>query len=378
MNKQASEQCNMGSTSTESYAMKGGDGLYSYTQNSLFQREGAENALVLIKEGIAEKLDLEQIIISLSPSKVFTVADLGCSVGPNSVIAVQNIIECVRLKHQSLDSNNIEDDLEFQVLFNDLVSNDFNTLFKSLPPDRQYFAAGVPGRFQGRLFPKASLHFVHSSFSLHWLPNTPKELMDKNSPAFNKGRIHYNNSPKEVGEAYSAQFAMGMESFLGARAEEVVDGGLVAIVLVCMPDGIHPSRCTTSGINDLLEAALLDMVKEGLVSEEKVDSFNLPRYHPTPQELEGLIKKNPCFSIERMERIFPSKARLAMASDNALVISHVRAIWDEIFEEHFGAEIIDELFDRFSKKMVESSPFSASLKYEHMVELFVLLKRNSS
>ena len=209
-----------------------------------WQREGVENALVLINEGITEKLDLEQIISS-SASKAFTVADLGCSVGPNSVIAVQNIIESVKLKYRSLDTNNIQDDLEFQVLFNELVSNDFNTLFKSLPPDRQYFAAGVPGRFQDRLFPKASLHFVHSSYALHWLPNTPKELMDKNSPAFNKGRIYYNNSAKEVGEVYSAQYAKHMESFLGARAEELVVGGLMAIVLLCLPDDIPPSQGAT-------------------------------------------------------------------------------------------------------------------------------------
>nr|POE71627.1 isoform 2 of probable s-adenosylmethionine-dependent methyltransferase at5g38100 [Quercus suber] len=31
------------------------------------------------------------------------------------------------------------------------VSNDFNTLFKSLPPNRQYFAVGVPGSFHGIL-----------------------------------------------------------------------------------------------------------------------------------------------------------------------------------------------------------------------------------
>lgn len=112
------------------------------------------------------------------------------------------------------------------------------------------------------------------------------------------------------------------------------------------------------------------------MSGDKVDSFNLPRYHPTPRELEGLIKKNACFSIERMERLLPSKTKLAMASNNAMVISHVRAIWDEMFKEHFGADIIDEMFDRFSRKMEESSPFSQRLKYEHMIDLFVLLKRN--
>lgn len=55
---------------------------------------------------------------------------------------------------------------------------------------------------------------------------------------------------------------------MGARAEEMVVGGLMAIVLVCLPDDVPPSRCTTCGINDLLEAALLDMVRE--VSSDQI------------------------------------------------------------------------------------------------------------
>lgn len=192
-----------------------------------------EAAKVLIKEAIAEKLDIKQVI---SSSKLFTVADLGYSVGINTIIAVENIIESMNLKHQSFGPN--QEAPEFQVFFNDHVSNDFNTLFKSLPTDKQYFAAGVPGLFQGRLFPKASLHFVHSSYALHWLSKVPKELIDKNSPAWNKGRIHYTNSLKEVRDTYSAQFKEGIESFLNARAQELVSGGLMTLIMPCLPDGI--------------------------------------------------------------------------------------------------------------------------------------------
>ena len=32
-----------------------------------------------------------------------------------------------------------------------------------------YFVAGVPGSFYGRLFPRNSLHFAHSSYCLMWL-----------------------------------------------------------------------------------------------------------------------------------------------------------------------------------------------------------------
>lgn len=124
-----------------------------------------ESIKTIIHESIVEKLDVNSFLIF---STSFNIADLGCSVGPNTFIAVQNIIESVTLKYKSQNLNPISD-IEYHVFFNDQTFNDFNTLFKSLPLDRQYFAAGVPGFFHGRLFPKESLHFVHCSYALQWM-----------------------------------------------------------------------------------------------------------------------------------------------------------------------------------------------------------------
>ena len=111
---------------------------------------------------------------------------------------------------------------EFIVLFNDHVSNDFNTL-------------QVPS-FHGRLFPKESLHFIHSSFALQWLSKVPIEVMDEGSPTWNKGRIFYIDTQKEVVEAFATQFAKDMKSFLFARAQELVVGGLLALFILGIPD----------------------------------------------------------------------------------------------------------------------------------------------
>ena len=139
------------------------------------------------------------------------------------------------------------------------MSNDFNTLFSSLPPNREYFAAGVPGSFHSRLFPNASLHFVFSSFSIHWLSKVPKPVVDKSSPAWNKGRIHYPNSNDEVVKAYQAQYTEDMECFLHARAKEVVCGGLVALIIPGRPNGMHHSQSLTT---DVLESCLMDMARK--------------------------------------------------------------------------------------------------------------------
>ena len=218
----------------------------------ILQSWGVEASKALIGEAVWEKLDTNF-------STLFNIADLGCSVGPNTFIVVENIIESVKLKYPSPNPNS--EGIEFQVFFNDLASNDFNTLHRSLPRDREYAASIVPGSFHGRLFPKSSLHFIHSSYTLHWLSKVPKELLDKNSPAWNKGRISYGSAPNEVVQAYSAQFAKDMGSFLKARAQELVHGGLMALIIPCLPVDTSPSECPLIAVMDLLGDSLMDMAR---------------------------------------------------------------------------------------------------------------------
>ena len=92
---------------------------------------------------------------------------------------VYELIDSVEEARRKLGSGHHQD---YQVYLNDLPGNDFNTIFRSLRSfedmlqeqmrDNNFghcFVNGVPGTFYGRLFPSKHLHFVHSSYSLHWL-----------------------------------------------------------------------------------------------------------------------------------------------------------------------------------------------------------------
>ena len=123
--------------------------------NSLFfnmfsQRALLEAAKEKMNEAISAKLSLDLI------SDRFCVADFGCASGPNTFAAVQNIIDAVEDKYRKETGQNPEEDIEFQVLFNDFTNNDFNTLFQALPAGRRYYTVGVPGSFFGRVLPKQS------------------------------------------------------------------------------------------------------------------------------------------------------------------------------------------------------------------------------
>ncbi|PON73712.1 SAM dependent carboxyl methyltransferase [Parasponia andersonii] len=366
----------------DSHPMNGGEGPYIYVQNSKYQTGAVEASKEMIEEAITKHFDANKTLNSASSLNQIFLADLGCSTGPNTFLAVQNIFEVIQLKYQLEKRRHLDhsDDhvhqipVTFQVFFNDHFSNDFNTLFKSLPPTRKYLAAGVPGSFHGRLFPNSSLHFVHCSYSLHWLSKVPSQVMDSTSPAWNKGRIHYTNAGKEVVKAYSDQYAEDMLSFLHARAEELVVGGLMVLLIPAVPDILLPSDTTNGTEKDLLGSCLVDMAKMGLVSEKRVDSFNLPMYYSSPSELKAIIERNEHFSIERMEKLNNPKKHLSLPNLQMRVL-YLRAALEGLLQKRFGAEIMDELFNRFSKKVAEST-FFLNPQNQNSIVLFVLLRRN--
>ncbi|KAL9374994.1 hypothetical protein Peur_031873 [Populus x canadensis] len=346
----------------EEYPMNGGHGIYSYARNSYRQGQAINAVKELIKEEITEKLDINKF----PSSDTFRIVDMGCSAGPNTFFAVQNVLEAVEKKYQreELDRCRLP---EFQVFFNDHSSNDFNTLFTSLPPNRNYYVAGVPGSFHVRLFPEASLHIVISSYAIQWISHIPKELVDRSSPAWNKGRTYYAHAGAETIKAYADQFAKDMDNFFHFRAQEVVPGGMV---LLTIPGGRLDYQILSNTLYDLLESTIVDLAKKGIISEEKLDSFNVPQYFPSPQEMEAAVKRNGCFSIERIECLHDEKKQ-ANPKEARVFSSHMRAGLEFLLSEHFGHEIMDELFDLFTKKIEECEVFDMGVAFK----LLVVLKR---
>ncbi|KAI4352139.1 hypothetical protein L6164_006420 [Bauhinia variegata] len=350
-----------------SFPMISGESPHSYTKNSSHQRILIEASKDLINEAIEDNFDIETIC--LSGTKTIGIADLGCSVGQNTLVAVQNIIESIENKHMSNNQN--PQSLEFQVLFNDHSSNDFNTLFTSLTPSRKYYAAGVPGSFYHRLFPKSSLHFVHCSYALQWMSQVPKQVLDSKSPSWDKNNIHYMNASEELHEAYSAQYKNDMESFLNARAEELVVGGLIVIVVPSVPKKFIPSKTLQAMSYGFNESCLSEMVKLELISQEEVDSFYIPHYYPTSEELEALIKKNGNFSIERM--IVLNRHMGFICPSVEWAVGTVRAVTEALFKEKFGDKAIDQLYERYTVKLTENFRLFES-KFRELEDLFVILK----
>uniref|UniRef100_A0A175YG25 Uncharacterized protein n=1 Tax=Daucus carota subsp. sativus TaxID=79200 RepID=A0A175YG25_DAUCS len=299
-------------------AMNGGDGPNSYTRNSKIQEEALNGTKSLLIGCIRDHLDLQK------SCNVFRIADLGCSVGPNTFSCVNTIVQEVQLKFNA-QFPGFTSLPEFQVFFSDTFSNDFNTLFNALPSDRVYMAAGVPGSFY-----------------------VPKEVLIKDSRAWNKSRISYVRSSCEVKQAFAAQFMSDFQAFIDARSEELTPGGLIFISIPCKS---NESELCILDSADVLGDAFVDMVKEGLVEEELFDSFNLPLYIPTPSELIKLVSSDEHLNILKVEESFV-KVKLSSPEDIMFESSHLRAVMEGIIKKHFGPDILmDDLFHRYCNKL---------------------------
>ncbi|XP_057784288.1 loganic acid O-methyltransferase-like [Salvia miltiorrhiza] len=336
--------------SSSKHHMIGGDGPNSYARNSAYQKELLVSAEDLVRELISKHVDTDL--------ETFRIADLGCSVGPNAFLAVDNIIAAVEERCGAHVP-------EFQVFFNDLIGNDFNTLFKLLPPSRNYLAAAAPGSFHGRLFPRGSIHLAHCSTALHWLSAAPEKP--------NKGRIHYSGAGKDVRDAYRAQYERDMDAFLSARGLELVPGGLVLLLLIGFPDGyLLASDSSIGHAFHTLGSCLYEMAKMGKIGEEEVDSFNLPFYYPSRTEVEAVIVANGVFDVERVAEM---GAPMRRDPDAASVVSHMRAVVGVLVEERFGSGIVEQVFELHLNKLLERP----ILDHTHHKETiyFLFLKRKA-
>ncbi|XP_052194065.1 probable jasmonic acid carboxyl methyltransferase 2 [Diospyros lotus] len=337
--------------------MNEGDGKTSYTTNSSVQKQAMLKAKHMLEESITELCN------SGSFPECIRMVDLGCSSGPNTLQLVKQTIETVNSICKRLN----REIPTFQVFLNDLPGNDFNVIFRSLPSFYEQldlckdkcFIAAMPGSFYGRLFPDNFLHFVHSSYSLHWRSHVPEGLRTQSGSPLNKENIYISKtSPPSVREKYLDAFRKDFRLFLSSRSAEMVAGGLLFFTMVATDDsGGHRST-----VWELIGITIHDMVLEGLIEESKLASFDLPYYAPTMEEVRQVAGEEGSFELQSHEafRVAWDSSGYAAGIGNGhgctrgkRVAMNIRAVGEPMLASHFGVEMMDGLFERFAAKMDE-------------------------
>ncbi|KAG4380233.1 hypothetical protein GLYMA_16G134000v4 [Glycine max] len=296
--------------------MNGGVGDASYANNSFVQQK-----LICLTKPLREEA-IKSLYCGTLPRRL-AMADLGCSSGQHALIVVSDFIKtveklCLELNHKSP---------EYKVFFNDLPGNDFNNIFKSLDSFKQklceemesgigpcYFF-GAPGSFYGRIFSNQSVHFIHSSYSLQWLSK--------------------------------------------CRAEELVEGGRMILTIMGRRSD-DPSSKDGCYIWEIMATALNDMVLQGIIKEEQLDTFNIPFYTPSPSEVKLEVLKEGSFAINCLEvsvvhwSAWDEWSVLDFESESGYNLTQsMRAVAESMLVSHFGEAIIDELFSRYQEILAD-------------------------
>ena len=97
-------------------------------------------------------------------------------------------------------------------------------------------------------------------------------------------------------------------------------------------------------------------------------------YIMSSEELKEAINRNGCFSLLKFESLFDSAESRprSTAQERAL---QVRSVMEGLIKEHFGDEILDELFDSYPKKVEQEDSLIQSMK---TTLFFAVLRRKTS
>jgi hypothetical protein len=145
-----------------------------YNQNSALQLNSVLQSFPYIQRAV---LECHAATTTADLSTAFTIVDYGCSQGANSVVAIEEILSNLRKKDSITPSFNA------LVVFNDLPTNDWTTLFKTV--EKHFFKDDhiitlVAGKsFYEQMMPSNSVHFAFTSTSINWISKIPCQITNQ-------------------------------------------------------------------------------------------------------------------------------------------------------------------------------------------------------
>ncbi|PIA36719.1 hypothetical protein AQUCO_03300137v1, partial [Aquilegia coerulea] len=90
----------------------------------------------------------------------------------------------------------------------------------------------------------------------------------------------------------------------------------------------------------------------GLVEEAKLDSFNLPWYVPSIDEVRAVIQEQKSFHTDLLDTIDDSQNKgfvLDTIKSEQTMSRLVRAVTESMIVSHFGEEIVEDLFLKYAE-----------------------------
>ena len=349
-----------------------GEGYYSK------KTAGAKNAIDSIQQ------ILESAILSLPQTDTLRFADFGAADGGTSQELWYNLINILR---RGGDKRAIE------VIYTDLASNDFSTLFKNMQGmhgDRNFayqkifenvFVHGCGTGFHQQLLAKDSLSLGFSATAMHYVSEKPCQI---------KNHVHMVGADLSEKKQFMAQAAKDWESILIARAKELLPGGR----FVCMNFGIDEKGCylgNTGGHSmfDKFNQHWKAQLDQGIITDEEYTNATFAQHYRTVEEfcapfndkmskiskaglrlLSCSTKLTRCPYREAYEKNIHSMSKKDFADS---LIPTTRSWSETVFrtallkrDENERQKIVDSFYESYRAE-VEKDPDGHAMDYVHII-----------
>ena len=255
------------------------EGAGTYNRNSSWQSALVGTALDLLSAS-ARQAPLGDAGAPL------VIADYGSSQGRNSLAPMSAAIHALRER--------VGAERPICVVHNDLLGNDFASLFEVLETDPasylrdqpRVFPSAVGRSFYGPVLPPGSVTLGWCSNSVHWLSRVPAASPDAWS--------WKNSESPNVRAAFQRQSDDDWRSFLTHRAQELRPGGRLVATLIA-------SSTEDGGWNDTdakqFHAAIRDkLVQDGVIRADEAARMVMPITYRSRTELTGPFVQNGIFA----------------------------------------------------------------------------------
>ncbi|MED6131542.1 hypothetical protein PIB30_010588 [Stylosanthes scabra] len=105
---------------------------------------------------------------------------------------------------------------------------------------------------------------------------------------------------------------------------------------------------------------MVQFMLQNKVEKRKLESYNIPLYFATAEEVREVIEEEGSFHVERMEKIiFDAESVVEIGNDEdedtigERITKSLRATTEAMFKAEFGEEITDEMYTRFKSKFIQ-------------------------
>jgi len=342
-----------------------------YEKNSGFQKQCSLNILEKISTVLKEAAQQNPERFNRS-DEPFTIADLGCADGKNSLPILETIITLVR---------EINPKLPIQIYLNDTPDCDLSAAMKTVNQKFEklplLWVYSLGKSFYGSLMPQKTVDLMFSTTAIHWIPKVVCEL-----PHFVCILTDDTTSSTE-GKLWKNAAAGYWEMFLNERENELKFGGI--LFLLC------PALAEVMTADDLrlIEVFLVskECVKKSLSNNSleyyeeycppivirALDHFQAPFKEKITnlQWFDHLFIKTPLFQPDQDPRVCSTR-----------YTGWVKGFYEEVFRgamksrgvnEVFIQKVIEELFamfiEQFTKFNFDESPLMVNNLF------FILINR---